>query len=122
MFRILVVDDEVAITEALAELLASDEISVDAASNGKQALERLLQAPYDLVLLDYMMPVKNGRDTLAEIRQSPALDGVKIVFMSAFSQAQLDFGGHPIDGFLRKPFDIDALFSVIETHRGRHDH
>lgn len=114
MFRILAVDDEFAITEALADLLAGDDVVVDTAWNGKQALEKMAQAPYDLVLLDYMMPIMNGRDTLAAIRQSPALAGVKVVFMSAFSPAQLDFGGHKVDGFLRKPFDIDALLGVIE--------
>lgn len=114
MYRILAVDDEAAITEALAELLASEQVTVDTASNGKQALERLRQGKYDLMLLDYMMPVMNGRDTLAAIRTSPALGGVKIVIMSAFSCAQLDFGGHEIDGFLRKPFDIDAVLALIE--------
>lgn len=114
MYRILAVDDEAAITEALVELLTTEAVAVETAANGKQAMERLTAAPCDLVLLDYMMPVMNGRDTLAAIRNTPALDGVKIVCMSAFSPAQLDFGGHRVDGFLRKPFDIDAVLALIE--------
>ena len=117
MFRVLAVDDEVAITEALCDLLTSDDLTLDTAANGKLALEKMRAAPYDVVLLDYMMPVMNGRDTLLAIRDSAVLAQQKIIVMSAFPRAALDLDGLPVYRVLKKPFDIDVLCDLLDGIR-----
>jgi CheY-like chemotaxis protein len=64
MATILVVDDERTIVETIVELLTWDGHSVIAASNGVRALEVIEQQRPDLVLLDFMMPLKDGVETL----------------------------------------------------------
>jgi DNA-binding response OmpR family regulator len=117
MVRVLAVDDEMAITEALADLLTTDDIKVDTAGNGRQALELMREHRYDLVLLDYMMPIMNGRETLQTIRNSEGFSSVKVVIMSAFSRHQLDLEGLRVDGILHKPFDLDAVFDLVNQAR-----
>ena len=69
MFKILLVDDDIELTELLSEVLKLEGFLVEVAGNGQEALTKL-DATYDLVLLDIMMPVLNGLDTLKLIRQT----------------------------------------------------
>ena len=114
MRRVLVVDDEEAITEALCDLFETEGIKADAAAHGKEALERMVDTRYDVVFLDYMMPVLNGQETLARIRSTEHLARQKVILMSAFPEASLQLDGLHIDGMLRKPFDLDAVLDLVE--------
>ncbi|PHO21167.1 hypothetical protein CQR80_03120 [Aggregatibacter actinomycetemcomitans] len=69
MAKILLVDDDAELTELLAQLLDLEGFQVNVANNGKEALE-LLDHSYDLILLDIMMPVLNGIETLKQIRKN----------------------------------------------------
>ena len=69
MSKILLVDDDAELTELLAQLLDLEGFEINVANNGKEALA-LLDHSYDLVLLDIMMPVLNGIETLKQIRKN----------------------------------------------------
>ena len=71
MRTILVVDDEWAIAEVLESLLSDEGYRVIIANNGRQALERLSEWPPDLIMLDFMMPVMDGRATLEALKGRP---------------------------------------------------
>ena len=71
MRTILVVDDEWAIAEVLESLLSDEGYRVIIANNGRQALERLSEWPPDLIMLDFMMPVMDGRATLEALKGDP---------------------------------------------------
>jgi DNA-binding NarL/FixJ family response regulator len=69
--RLLVADDQAAVRQSIRRLLAEcdDMYVVGEASRGDEALEKVLNEPYDLVILDITMPVKHGLDVLKEIKQ-----------------------------------------------------
>lgn len=117
MFRVLVIDDEYAITDALIDLLTSATISVDSAPDGAAALRKLHERPYDMVLLDYMMPKMNGYDTLKAIRADEGLGRLPVVLMSAFPLSVSQLGPLEINGVLKKPFLVNDALQIVERFR-----
>lgn len=110
MRRILIVDDELDITEALKDLLEPDGYMVVTAPNGQVGLKMVADHRPDVVLLDVMMPVMTGPEMLERLRaSSPELP---VIMMSA--------GGHHeiADAlgvrFLKKPFGVRMLRSVLD--------
>lgn len=113
--RILVMEDDADIRSSIASVLGKEGYQVTTAVNGRDALDRLADAPQpDLVLLDLMMPVLNGFDFLAEIRTHPKWSFIPVIVVSA------NQGYEPADlktfSMLRKPFDLDHLLE--EVRRG----
>ena len=113
--RILVVDDEPDIRNVLRLLLTSRGYSVEAAANGREALERVQKGGgFDLIILDIMMPEMNGVDACAALREiSPA----PVLFLTAKDQdadkqEAFHSGG---DDYLVKPFSNQELFLRVEA-------
>lgn len=82
MPRILLVDDDIELTELLAELLSLEGFEIHCVHNGQDALTELELQSYDLILLDVMMPVLNGIETLKQLRQkhsTPVLARIKAI-------------------------------------------
>ena len=110
---ILVVDDEPAILDLLAELLADEGFVVHAVSDARQAVGRALDARPTLILTDLMMPYLDGRAVLAQLRAQPQTAPIPVLLMSAAGPAE---DGAAFDGFLAKPFTIDALLAALQPH------
>lgn len=110
--RILVVDDNDALRENLAEALEIEGYPVVVASDGTVALERLAEEPPpSVVLLDLMLPGMSGGDLLSRIRAEPRLGHVKVVITSGASNAlNLAVGA---DGILMKPFGVKELLAAL---------
>jgi signal transduction histidine kinase/ActR/RegA family two-component response regulator len=112
---ILVVDDEPDLAEVVAEALEHDGHRVEVASNGADALRRLEQKAFDLVVSDTKMPVMDGMELFREIeRRFPALRR-RIIFITGDvldrdKQRFLEETGAP---FLTKPFDLGALRRLV---------
>jgi two-component system sensor histidine kinase/response regulator len=81
--RVLLVEDNLLNQEVAAELLAIEGVVVDLAENGEEALRRVQQASYDLVLMDVQMPVMDGIAATKAMRAMPALRRLPIVAMTA---------------------------------------
>ena len=81
--RVLVVEDDEATQELLQKRLTKEGWQVVAASNGREALERLTQGPPDLVLLDLMMPEMDGFEFLEAFRKQPGCAQTTVVVMTA---------------------------------------
>ena len=113
MKTLLVADDEYAIVEALTALLEDEGYRVVTAANGEEALARLAELTPDLLLLDVMMPLLDGREVLRVMRENAAWATIPVIVMSAaarpMSPAQLGTAT-----FLRKPFDLSVLLGLIE--------
>lgn len=111
MVTILLVEDDPAIRDSLAECLAMEGYAVESAGDGAEALRRLGTPPRpDLVLADMVMPVMGGAELLRRIRAERALAGLPVVMMTA----ALPPAGIPgANGYLAKPFEIEDLFAVV---------
>lgn len=104
--RILLVDDDPGARESIKLLLTIDRHSVVEAKNGLEALERLRQMVFDLVIIDYFMPQMQGKELASHIRDAaPALP---ILLVTAYREKLVD-GDTPVDEILAKPFGIEEL-------------
>ena len=114
MKTILVVDDEFGIADTLSSVLTDEGYRVMVALNGEQGLARMKEMKPDLVLVDFMMPVKSGPDMVRDMKASEDLAGIPIILMSAVSEAMVREECE-FTAFLRKPFDIDALLATVAS-------
>lgn len=121
--RLLLVDDDEAITSGLAALLDREGFVVLVASNGRQGLAILADTQVDIVVLDVVMPELDGRATLRQLRADGHL--VPVVLLTSVGEAgerarALDEGA---DDYLNKPFDSSELVSRVRavlrrSHKG----
>ena len=113
--RILVVDDQPANRELLARQLERQGHAVATAADGRSALERLRGEPFDLVLLDQMMPVLDGFSTLVELKRDPDLRDLPVIMISALDElaAVVRCIEHGAEDFLPKPFNPTLLRARI---------
>lgn len=114
MHRILIVDDDPDIREALKELLADRGFSVLAASNGVEALKllRTNSAPPSIILLDVMMPVMDGYGFLEERRRDPLLSSIPVAIITAGHGVDLARLGGTMP-VLYKPIDVRELMIAL---------
>ncbi len=110
--RILVVDDDAAIRTLLFTILRRRGLAVDTAKNGAEALERLGECRYALLLLDLMMPVMNGWKVLEHIAALDPSARPVVVLLTAGSEPR-DFNPDLVVGSIRKPFDVDLLHDTV---------
>ena len=113
MSKILLVDDDIELTDLLAEVLRLTGFEVEVANNGQEALDKLNES-HQLVLLDIMMPVLNGIETLKKIRQT---SNVPVMMLTARGEAidrvlGLELGA---DDYLPKPFNDRELVARIKA-------
>ena len=108
--RVLVVDDDPDLLDALSEILEVEGYQVDRARNGREALQRLEQAAPDLVLLDLMMPVMDGW----EFARSLGADArPPIIVLSADRNVSSKAREIGALGWLAKPFELSELLAAV---------
>ena len=109
-FSILAVDDEPFNLDLIeAAFLEYDNIKITNAVNGKEALEKLNQFEFDVVLLDISMPVMNGLEVLEKIKQNPNLEQLPILMVTANSEKESESLSLGASDFIAKPYDIEVL-------------
>jgi CheY-like chemotaxis protein len=115
--RILVVDDNEINRDILKRRLKRFGCSIDEAENGMDALDMLHQNEYDLVLLDIMMPVMNGFDTLEKIKSDPQSASIPVIMITADDRsdsAEKCFALGAED-YITKPFDSTIIRSRVSS-------
>ncbi|HEU4845540.1 MAG TPA: response regulator [Burkholderiaceae bacterium] len=124
--RVMVVDDSATARDALVEMLGSFGVTAHAACSGEQSLSMLARAvdagqPYQVVLMDYMMPGWDGVETIRRIHADPRLAAPPAILMvSACSRetVQQQEGQLPLHGFLTKPVGPALLYhSLLQVLR-----
>ena len=115
-YKILVVDDDILVLEALEELLKSSGYEVKCANRGQEALEILDQEQFDLLILDVVMPKITGFDVCREVRKrDDEMSKVKIIMLTAKTEEkdpkiEEKYG---CDLYLTKPIDPGRLKELI---------
>lgn len=113
--RILIAEDERDLNRLICQALERAGYGVDACFDGQEALDFLGGAQYDCVVLDIMMPKKDGRQVLQALREQGS--AVPVIFLTALDSIQdridgLDLGA---DDYLVKPFDLNELLARIRA-------
>lgn len=113
MKRILLAEDEEVLRMLIVDTLEDEEYQVDEAADGEEALHFIKQNEYDLLILDYMMPVYSGMEVIEKVREKSM---VKILMLSAKSQQYeqdkiLSIGAND---FMAKPFSPLQLLEKVK--------
>jgi CheY-like chemotaxis protein len=114
MKTVLIVDDEMDIVEAVKAILEEERYRVVTCPNGREALKCLTETKADLAIVDIMMPVMNGYETIKAIRQRPELERLPILIMSAIPPS-VKPKDYTWAGFLKKPFSLQALLEQVHV-------
>src|SRR5258708_1811952 len=119
--RLLVVDDEFNNRDMLSRRLVRRGYQVDVAEGGKQALERINNAHYDLVLLDQMMPGMSGLDLLQLLRATYSASELPVIMVTAVDQSQaiVDALNQGANDYVVKPVDLPVVAARIEAQLSR---
>ncbi len=114
--RLLLVEDGSDYQLLLKSLFESNGYAVDCANNGQEALNKLREGSSepDLILLDVMMPIMDGREFRRHQLMDPELAEIPVVVMTAHGDKQLRITLAGAKDFLEKPTDFDHLLKVVE--------
>lgn len=111
---VLIVEDDESIRTILKEILENEGYEVFTAENGKVGIEVLQKiARPCLILLDFLMPVMNGKEFMEAKRQDDLIAPIPVVLVSAFEDRSKDIGAQ---GFVKKPIDFDCLLRFLEKY------
>jgi CheY-like chemotaxis protein len=117
--RILIVEDDASVREALAIFLEGEGYSVVEAGDGAEALARLRASePFGLILLDLMMPVMNGWEFRDAQTSDPTLASIPVVIITADNSAAQQAARAGVAGCLVKPLEFPELLSFVGRYCG----
>ena len=113
--KVLVAEDNEINRDLVREILLSEQMIVDCAANGKEAVEMALKNRYDVVLMDCQMPVMDGCEATREIRRFAGYHELPIIAltanaMSGYREKYLSYG---MNDYVTKPIDLEELFRSI---------
>lgn len=113
--RILIVDDEPDIRDQLGRMLSGQKYSIDTAKDGEEALDKIFDHSFDLIILDIMLPERDGLSVLQEIRQAGI--GIPVLMLTAKCDVDdkikgLDQGA---DDYLAKPFSSAEVLARVRA-------
>lgn len=113
--RILIVEDDRKLVEFIARGLRAERFAVDVVSNGREGLSFIETYPYDLLILDLMLPVVSGTEVLKRTRaQHPSLPVLVLTARDAIEDKVAHFEAGA-DDYLTKPFDFAELMVRIKA-------
>ena len=113
--NILIIEDEYSLADAIAETLKNEKFNVCVKTDGEKGEDEALTGNYDLILLDVMLPKKNGFDILKAIQQAKIK--TPIIMLTAKSEMDDKLNGleHGADDYVTKPFAMRELMARIKA-------
>jgi len=118
--KILLVEDEERIRKVINIIIRGDDIIIDEAEDGTQALQKITNNKYDLVILDLMIPEIDGFGVLEHIRNNEATEDLPVIIVSARSEDRDILQGLKggANYYIPKPFEPQELISSLELILG----
>ena len=118
--RLLVVDDNEEITEAIHFFCESKkDIECYMINDGRQGLERIKREKFDLIMLDLTMPEFSGYDVIKSLKEDGVLESKNIVVFTASSDLKIinEIRNSGVKEVFKKPFSLDDITALIEKYR-----
>ena len=112
--RVLVADDDSSIRKLLCTIIRRERMEVDCVSDGAQAIAKLQEQMYSVILLDLMMPRVSGFEVIEYLKQNPPDPKPVVLVISAYADQRVR-GVDPtiVAGVLRKPFEVGDLGGIV---------
>jgi CheY-like chemotaxis protein len=115
--KILIVEDDPEIRDALTEILEFEGYQVAIAKNGKEGIDYLRTFPSpSLILLDFMMPIMNGQQFLEAKKEDPGISQIPVVILSADNAVEQKAKISERGQFLKKPVELDHLLDIVNSY------
>jgi two-component system alkaline phosphatase synthesis response regulator PhoP len=121
--RVLVVDDDPDLVESVSMKLESENFSVAKAYDGVEAWDKIKQERPDLIILDVMMPRKNGYELCDELKKTEEYKDIIVVLLTAVADAVTSTSFTHMDGkttladdFIPKPIELDRLMEMVKEN------
>ncbi|HMC22358.1 MAG TPA: response regulator [Thermoanaerobaculia bacterium] len=112
--RILVADDDQSIRQLLCTIVSRERFDVDCVADGIQAIQKLKENRYAVILLDLMMPRASGFEVIEYLKQHPPATKPIVLVITAYSDPRVkEVDASVVAGVLRKPFEVADLGSLI---------
>ena len=114
--NILVVDDKKSVRDCISEFLTSLGHTVSMAVNGLDGFEKAQQAPFQLYIIDHLMPLMNGVTLSKNLKQTPSCAGIPILFMTTQGKASVENSSEItlFDRIINKPLDEAEFISAVK--------
>ena len=117
--RILVVDDEEIVIKSYLRILGGGDYQVKAAHGGREALRKVEENPYDVIILDIMMPDMGGLEVLRRVKEThPNLDVITVTGL-AENDTMVEAKKLSACDYISKPFEPDELKLIVQRTLGR---
>lgn len=121
--HILVVDDDPDLVESVSMKLATFDYRISKAYDGQDAFEKIQQEKPDLVILDVMMPRKNGYELCNQLKTDPQYKDIPVVLLTAVADnvptstyTHLDGKTTLADDYIPKPIDLEKLSEIVKDN------
>jgi two-component system response regulator MprA len=111
--RILVVDDDQSIREAIEGVLELEGYAIELAADGVEALQKVTVKPPTLMLLDMMMPRMDGFAVVAELKRQGLRSQFPVIVLTADGSAEAKAAQIGANGYIIKPFSLNALIAEV---------
>lgn len=114
--KILLIDDDKELSEEMIDLLAAEGYKVEAAFNGLDGEKLIKRNQYDVILLDFKMPVLNGADLLKRIKKLTLKSKIILISGRPFLEKEIKKQGllPMVSAFICKPYDVKRLINTIK--------
>jgi len=116
-YKILIADDESDCLEVISKRLQLEGYQTFTAADGQEALDKIYRENPDIIILDILMPKKNGFEVLKEIRQRPISKWQPVVIVSVKDELENIKKGYDLEAdlYITKPFNLELLLNSIKT-------
>jgi CheY-like chemotaxis protein len=112
--RILIADDDASIRHLLTTIVKRERLDVDAASDGEEAIQKLQEHEYSVILLDLMMPHVDGFGVIDYLREHPQPTKPVVLVITAYADQKFKrVDPEIVAGVVRKPFEVAELGSLV---------
>ena len=114
--KILLIEDEPFMQDAVSSVLEHKGLEVILASSAKEAIDKMDLHQYSLVLTDIYLPGPEGIDVVRTLKNNPALRNVPVVVVSGMEERERQKFDIPADDWLCKPFTLEQLSEVLKKY------